>query len=142
MNSRRLYLIEGVVLLALALGIIASLLVPRHTYYFHEVTVNYYQSGAVDFATDTTSLVRSLGVVALAAMVVGALVGTAIGLTNIKHQRTVSIPRSGQLERLVRQYSTEQGTKYELTDEGLQFLQEYGVLENQHMEEAKGRTSF
>jgi Trk-type K+ transport system membrane component len=141
MNSRRLYLVEAAVLVVLALGIVVSLVIPAYTYHFHTLSLNFYQSGAMDFSTDTTSLVRSLGVVALATMVVGALVGTAIGITNTKLNRTVGIGRSGLLQKFVRQYSTEQGTKYELTNEGLQFLREYAVLERQPLEERVKGTS-
>lgn len=142
MNPRRLYLVEAAVLVVLTLGIMISLVIPAYTYHFHVLSMNFYGNGAMDFSTDTTSLVRSLGVVALATMVVGALVGTAIGITNTKLNRTVGISRSGLLQKFVRQHSTEQGTKYELTNEGLQFLQEYAVLENQPLEEkAKGETS-
>jgi len=95
----------------------------------------------VDFTTDITSLVRSLGMVALGTMIVGVLVGTAIGITSTRLKRTVSIPRSGLLQKFVRQYSTEQGTRYELTSEGLQFLQEYAALENQPNEERAKSTA-
>lgn len=134
-------MVEAGVLVVLALGIVVALVIPAYSYHFHELSLNFYQSGAMDFSTDTTSLVRSLGVVALATMVVGALVGTAFGITNTKLNRTVSIPRSGSLQKFVKQYSTEEGTKYELTSEGLQFLEEYAVLENKPLEErAKAAT--
>ena len=137
MNPRRLYLLEAGVLVVLAVGIVVSLVIPAYTYHFHVLSMNFYQNGAMDFSTDTTSLVRSLGVVALATMVVGALVGVSIGITN----RSAGVPSSGSLQKFVRQYSTVQGTKYELTDEGLQFLQEYGALENPPLEERAKSTS-
>jgi hypothetical protein len=142
MNPRRVYLVEAAVLVVLALGIMVSLVIPAYTYHFHRLSLNLYQNGAMDFTTDTTSLVRSLGVIALATMAVGALVGAAIGITSSKLNRTVGIPSSGLLQNFVRQYSTEQGTRYELTDEGLQFLQDYAVLEKQPLEErARGTAS-
>ena len=142
MNPRRLYLLEAGVLVMLAVGIVVSLVIPAYTYHFHVLSMNFYQNGAMDFSTDTTSLVRSLAMVALATMVVGALVGAAIGITSAKLNRTAGVPSSGSLQKFVRQYSTVQGTKYELTSEGLQFLQEYGALETPPLEErAKSTTS-
>jgi hypothetical protein len=141
MTPRRLYLIEVAVLLVLALGITVSLVIPAYTYHFHRLSLNFYQNGAMDFSTDTTSLVRSLGAVALATMTVGALVGVAIGITSSELKRTVRIRRSRLLQNLVRQYSTEQGTRYELTDEGLQFLEDYAILEKQPLEERARSTA-
>jgi len=139
MDPRRLYLIEASVLAVLASGIVISLLIPPYIYHFHTVSLNYYQNGAIDFSTDITSLVRSLGLVALATMIVGALVGAAVGITNMQLRRGVGNSRLG-LQKFVKQYSTEQGTKYELTDEGLQFLREYAVLEQPLEERAKSTT--
>jgi len=123
------------VLVALGLGILVALVFPVYTYHFHTLSLNFYQNGAMDFTTDMTSLVRSLGMVALATMIVGALIGTAIGITSARPNRTFGFSRSGLLDKLVRQYSTEGGTRYELTSEGLQFLKEYAVIENRPPEE-------
>ena len=141
MNPRRLYLLEAGVLVAVAFGITVSLVIPAYTYHFHVLSMNFYRNGAMDFSTDTTSLVRSLGVVAIATMVVGALVGAAIGITNSSLNRTLRIPSSGSLQKFVRQYSTEQGTRYELTSEGVQFLEEHGALENKPVEERAKNTA-
>ena len=137
MNSRRLYLVEVAVLVVLGLGILVALVFPAHTYHFHKLSLNLYQNGAMDFSTDMTSLVRSLGLVALASMIVGALAWTAIGITKTKLNRIAGITSPGLLHRFVRQQSTGEGTKYELTDEGLQLLKEYALLEQPPEEKAK-----
>jgi hypothetical protein len=130
-------LVEVAVLLVLGLGIMVALVLPAYTYHFHTLSLNLYQNGAMDFSTDMTSLVRSLGLVSLATMIVGALVGAAIGITNAGPNRAGGVSSSGSLQKLVRQYSTEKGMRYELTDEGLQFLKEYATLEQPMKERAK-----
>jgi len=142
MNQRILLLVEVAVLVILASGLMVALVIPHYTYHFQTLSLNFYRNGAMDFTTDVTSLVRSLGAVTLATMIVGALIGTAIGITSTGTNPAVSFSSSGVLQRFVRQYSTEQGTRYELTREGLQFLKEYAALEKQPLEErVNGTTS-
>ena len=112
MNPRRLYLVEVAVLVVLRKGITVALIFPAYTYHFHTLSLNLYQNGAMDFSTDMTRLVRSLGMVALATMMVGALIGTAIGLTKATPNRAGGVFGSGLLQKLARQYSTEKGMRY------------------------------
>jgi hypothetical protein len=95
--------------------------------------MNLYQNGTADFSTDITALVRSLGIASLGTMLVGVFVGTALGLTYTQKGKGRSVYDQTVLRRFVNEYQTEKGTRFELTEEGLQFLKEYAYLENENV---------
>ena len=74
---------------------------------------------------------------ALLAMVIGLLVGAAIGLTSLNLNRTAlmlgktTVDESMELlfrSGFVRDVTTHEGTNYEITKTGLQFMKEYQNL--------------
>ena len=108
----------------------------NYTFHFQQVTLNYYTNGQMDFTANASSLVRSLGTVAMLSLVFGATVGGAIVLTCNPHfERTESRSRRGSYEEEMSKMGfvvitkTDQGTTYQLTDFGRRFLKEYRFLE-------------
>jgi hypothetical protein len=148
-------LVESTIIAAVSGAIIYFLIIPTNNYHFQQVVLSFYNNGTTDFSTDVTRLVRGLAVVALAAMVFGLLVGTAIGLgpaqalleagkgetleTKFEEgqivQNTridVALLKSG----LISGIATEDGVKFELTDKGRRFMQEYEKLERELQQKA------
>ena len=91
----------------------------------------------MDFSTDMTAVVRSLSVLALLTMAVGLLVGTAMGLSSLNLSQTARTIGKATVEEsmellvksgFVRGLATEGGAKYEITNTGLRFLEEYQSL--------------
>jgi len=137
MKTTKLLFVELAIVLVVAGAIAYSLLLPSRSYHFHELSLNFYPNGAVDFSTDMTAVVRSLSVLALLTMAVGLLVGTAMGLSSLNLSQTArrigkaTVEESMELlvkSGFVRVLATEGGAKYEITNTGLRFLEEYQNL--------------
>lgn len=138
--NRKLLLVGFTIIGVVAAAISYVLIIPTQNYHFHQVIVNFYKGGAVDFSADVTGLVRGLGVVALACIVLGLLVGSAIRLgraeTLLESKEghfapnakiDVALLKSG----LVSGTATDEGVRFELTDKGRQFMQEYEKIEHE-----------
>jgi len=107
-----------------------------YTLHFGQVTLNYYTNGKVDFTTDASSLVRSLGTVTMLSLVFGVTIGAAVGLTcSPQFDQANSRSRPGNYEEEMARMGfvvvtkTDEGTTYRLTDFGRRFLREYRFLE-------------
>jgi DNA-binding PadR family transcriptional regulator len=84
-----------------------------------------------------TGIVRSLSILALLTMVIGLLVGTAMGLSSLNLSKTAkaigktTVDESMELllkSGFIRGIITNGRTHYEITDSGRQFLEEYQEL--------------
>jgi len=137
-KATQLLLVELAIVLVVA-GVIAySLLLPSRSYHFRQVSVNLYSNGAVDFSADMTSLFRALGVLALMTMILGLLVGTAMGLGAINLSGTARadgrVAVKDSMELLLKSGFVKAVAiggnphQYEITTTGLNFLKEYQDL--------------
>ena len=61
----------------------------NYTFHFEKVTLNFYTNGTADFTTDATSLVRSLGAIAMLSLIFGITTGAAVGLTYNTHLKKI-----------------------------------------------------
>jgi hypothetical protein len=151
-KATSLLLAELAIVLVVA-GVIAySLLLPSRSYHFREVSLNFYPNGAVDFSADMTGLFRALGILTLMTMILGLLVGAAMGLGALNlsgSARAAAGTTVGESVELllksgfVRNVSNQgKSDQYEITDTGLRFLKEYQDLnENaQHAPVSNART--
>jgi hypothetical protein len=111
----------------------------RNTFHFHELTVNYYTDGTMDFSADASALVRSLGVISLMTLIFGLAIGSAISLTTSK-----LLPNSTRIEEnvdgyekalmesgFVRVTKATNGTTYQITELGQRFLRDYAFLKRE-----------
>jgi len=135
-KAKRLLVIELACFSLLATLLFAFLFLNSYTFHFEQVTLNYYTNGKVDFTTDASSLVRSLGTVAMLSLAFGVTIGAAVGLTCSPHFDATdsrSGPRSYEEEMTKMGFvvitKTDEGTTYRLTDFGRRFLREYRFLE-------------
>jgi len=135
-TAKKFLVIEFASFSILATLLFAFMFLHSYTFHFGQVTLNYYTNGKVDFTTDASSLVRSLGTVAMLSLVFGVTLGAAVGLTCSLDFGTVnSRSGSGNYEEEMARMGfvvitkTEEGTTYRLTDFGRRFLREYRFLE-------------
>lgn len=135
-KAKRLLLIELVSFSVLASLLFAFTFLHSYTFHFGQVTLNYYTNGRVDFSTDVSSLVRSLGTVAMLTLFFGVTLGAAVGLTCSPHFEATDSKsgRSNYEEEMAKMgfvvvTKTAEGTTYQLTDHGRRFLREYRFLE-------------
>jgi hypothetical protein len=123
-----LFSITATVLLALVFS-------RNYTLHFEQVTLNVYTNGTSDFTTNVTSLVRSLGTVAIFSLIFGVATGAAIGLTCSHNAGASSSTNPNAYEEevtktgLVVINKTNEGTTYQLTELGRRFLKEYRFLD-------------
>lgn len=136
-KATKLLLAELAIVLVVAGAIAYVLVLPSASYHFRELKLNIYPNGVVDFSADMTTVVRALSILALLTMLIGLLVGTAMGLSSLNLSRTArtigkdAVDNSVQLllkSGFVRKVATEQGTNFEITDTGVKFLREYQRL--------------
>ena len=135
-RAKKFLIIECSLLCVLTTLLITLMFSRNYTFHFDQVTFNYYTNGKVDFTTDATSLVRSLGAVAVLSLFVGVTTGAAIGLTCSLPPKT-SNPASGltdyeeEMTKLgfVVINKSDGATTYTLTDHGRRFLRDYRFLE-------------
>ena len=122
-------------------GVLATLLIVltffhNFTFHFQQVTLNFYTNGKFDFTADATSLVRSLGVVAVLTLFVGVVTGAAIGITcSLPPEASAQASGLSAYERELTKLGfvvinkADGETTYTLTDHGRRFLKEYRFLE-------------
>ena len=143
-KATRLLFVGLSIVVAVAVVIVYSLILPTTSYHFHELTLNAYTDGTADFTVDATKMTRALSVLALLTMMFGLLIGAAIGLTSINFSRTARTVGKATVEEsmelllksgFVKSAPTEDGTKYEITDTGLRFLGDYQDLKSASQQE-------
>ena len=135
-TAKKLLVIEFASFSILATLLFAFMFLHSYTFHFGQVTLNYYTNGKVDFTTDASSLVRSLGTVTMLSLVFGVTIGAAVGLTcSPQFVQSNSRSRPGSYEDEMARMGfvvvtkTDEGTTYRLTDFGRRFLREYRFLE-------------
>lgn len=133
-KAKKLLVIELASFSILATLLFALVFLHSYTFHFQQVTLNYYTNGKVDFTTDVSSLVRSLGTIAILSLVFGITTGAAVGLTCSPHfEAADSGPRSYEEEMAKMGFvvitKSDEGTTYRLTEFGRRFLREYRFLE-------------
>jgi len=135
-KAKKLLVIELASFSILASLLFAFMFLHSYTFHFEKVTLNFYTNGKVDFTTDASSLVRSLGTIAMLSLVFGVTIGAAVGLTCSPHfDATTSRPGQSSYEEEMAKLGfvvitkTDEGTTYKLTDFGRRFLREYRFLE-------------
>ena len=125
--------------------IVYALIIPTTNYHFHALSLNAYSDGTADFSTDSTRMVRALGGLTLLTLTFGLLVGAAIGLTSINLSRTARTVGKATVEEsmelllksgFVKSAPTEDGAKYEITNNGLRFLADYQDLKRSSEQES------
>ena len=129
-------ILAGLPVLVVAGILVGTLIVPKNTFYFRELVVNFYTDGTVNLSTDVTGLVRSLGIVSLLTLFLGLVMGAALGLMaagfplgptrtegDLKEYEK-SLASSG----FVKITTATNGTTYELTEVGKRFLRDYAFL--------------
>ena len=136
MKRNALLVFELVFLFGFATTIAALTFQHSYTFHFEKATMNFYTNGTADFTTDATSLVRSLGAIAMLSLIFGITIGAAVGLTYNTHLKGIeSKPETEGYEEqiaktgLVKIDKTSEGTTYQLTNLGRRFLSEYRFLE-------------
>ena len=135
-KAKKLLVIELASFSILATLLFAFMFLRSYTFHFQQVTLNFYTNGKVDFTTDASNLVRSLGTVAMLSLVFGLTIGAAVGLTcSPQFGSTDSRSGAGNYEEEMSKMGfvvitkTDEGTTYQLTDLGRRFLREYRFLE-------------
>jgi len=136
-RAKKLLLFECTFLGVLTTALLTLVFSRSYIFHFEQLTFNVYRNGSVDFTADATSLVRSLGTVAVLSLFVGVSTGVAIGLTCcLPPKASNSTPGLSEYEReitklgLVVINKTEGATSYTLTDHGRHFLRDYRFLES------------
>lgn len=133
-RAKTLLAVELGSLTLLVSALFVAMFLNSYTFHFEQLTLNFYTNGKVDFTTDASSLVRTLGTVAFLTLFFGITVGAAIGLTYSLHAKATRPGQTNYEEDVAKMgfvviTKTEQGTTYQLTDLGRQFLKEYRFLD-------------
>jgi hypothetical protein len=126
-------------LLAVGWTIAFTMILPKDIFHFHELIITTYANGAVDFSTDVTGLVRSLGILSLLTLILGIVVGTIMGLTmssvhvKVAHvkEKTVGYDHALIDAGFVKITPTTDGVTYQLTEHGRHFLRDYAFLDRE-----------
>lgn len=136
MRAKRLLFFECTLVSILAAALLTLVFSRAYTFHFQQVTLNFYMNGKSDFTADVSSLVRSLGTVAIFSLTFGVTTGVAIGFTCSPRSETMkSASNTNTYEEemtkmgFVEINKTEQGTTYKLTENGRRFLRDYRFLE-------------
>lgn len=103
------------------------LILPKYSIYSHELTVNYYTNGAMDFSVDATSLVRSLGIISLMTLLLGLTAGAAMGL-GARLEEAYEYEKAIEKAGFVKITDMPDGTEYQITEYGRRFLRDYAFL--------------
>lgn len=144
-KATKLLFVELGIVLVVGGVIVYALIIPTTNYHFHVLSMNAYQDGTADFSTDSTRMVRALGGLTLLTLAFGLLVGAAIGLTSINLSQTARTVGKATVEEsmelllksgFVKSIPTEDGTKYEITNNGLRFLTDYQDLKRTSEQES------
>jgi len=121
-------------LLAVGWAIAFTMIIPKGIFHFHELVITTYTNGTMDFSTDATTLIRSLGIVSLLTLILGLIIGATMGLTASNIVR-VKNPDEYEHELMtaafVKVTPTPDGTTYQLTEHGRQFLRDYAFLDRE-----------
>jgi len=135
-KAKKLLFIECALFLIIATMLFGFMFFHSFTFHFEQVTLNVYKNGTSDFTTNVTSLVRSLGTIAVFSLFFGVATGAAIGLTCSPHIETAnSALGPGAYEEEIEKLGfvvinkTDEGTTYRLTEHGRRFLNDYRFLE-------------
>ena len=122
---------ELALLLAVGWTIAVTVILPKGIFHFHELIITTYTNGTMDFSTDATALVRSLGTLSLLTLILGLVLGTTMGLTAssvAQVKKTVGYDHALTGAGFVKITSTPDGVTYQLTEHGRQFLRDYAFL--------------
>lgn len=122
---RLLVAIATVSIVAAAMSLV--LILPKYSIYSHELTVNYYTNGAMDFSVDATSLVRSLGIISLMTLLLGLTAGAAMGL-GARLEEAYEYEKAIEKAGFVKITDMPDGTEYQITEYGRRFLRDYAFL--------------
>jgi len=143
----KLIVVEFAIVLGFAAVITQSLILSNSIMHFHEFFLNFYTDGTSDFSANVTTLVRSLGIVVLLALIFGVTIGAAITLTAANRAKQIaaaaeSMAHLDQYEKalvasgLVIVARNKEGTTYQVTETGRRFLMEYTDLRRKLEEQA------
>jgi hypothetical protein len=131
-KRNKLILAEAALTCIIALFVASALVLPNYNLHFHKLTVTYYTDGTMDFSTDATALVRSLGTISLLTLGLGVMVGAAVVLTTSELRQTKKsvsgYENSLVAGGLITVTPTQEGTAYQLTENGRRFLYDYAFL--------------
>jgi len=130
----RVLVTELAMLLAVGWAIAFTMIIPKGIFHFHELVITTYTNGTMDFSTDATILVRSLGIVSLLTLILGLVIGATMGLTasNIVHvKKTDEYEHELMATGFVKITPTPDGATYQLTEHGRQFLRDYAFLDRE-----------
>ena len=131
---------EVALLLAVGWAIAVTMIIPKNIFHFHELVMTTYTNGTMDFSTDATVLIRSLGIVSLMTMGLGLLIGVTMGLTPASHSHAktaMHVQDSEEYEHvlaaagLMTIIRTPDGATYQLTEHGRRFLRDYAFLDRE-----------
>ena len=133
-KAKKLLFIECALFSILATVLFTLMFSRNYTFHFQQVTLNFYTNGTSDFSANATSLVRSLGTVAVFSLFFGVTTGAAIGLTCSAHSEPTNSHSNAYEEEMTKMgfivvNKTDEGTTYKLTELGRRFLRDYRFLE-------------
>lgn len=122
-------------LLPVGWAIAVTMIIPKKFFHFHELIVTIYANGAMDFSTDVTGLVRTLGILSLLTLILGLVLGTMMGLTasSVTHvkEKTVGYDHALTAAGFVKITPTPDGVTCQLTEHGRHFLRDYAFLDRE-----------
>jgi hypothetical protein len=120
-------------LLAVGWSIAVTMILPKGIFHFHELVITTYTNGTMDFSTDATILVRSLGIVSLLTLILGLVIGATMGLTasSVVHvkEKMNDYEHALAAAGFMKITPTPDGVTYQLTEHGRHFLREYAFLD-------------
>jgi len=132
---------ELAVIVAVSWAIAVTLILPKGTFHFHELVITTYANGTTDFSADASGLIRSLGIVSFLTLVLGLVIGLTMGMTasnftltknsNMHVDGTETYEHALSTAGLMLITRTAEGTAYQLTEHGRQFLREYAFLDRE-----------
>ena len=138
----RLLATELATLLIVGWTIAVTTIIPKDVFHFHELVITTYANGAMDFSTDATGLVRSLGILSLLTLSLGIVSGTAMGLAASSFaqgkKRTIKYDEALTSAGFVKIRPTRDGVAYVLTEHGRQFLRDYAFLDREALTNPEG----
>jgi len=127
-----------VMLFTVSWTVAAVLILPKGIFHFHEMVITTYANGTTDLSTDASGLIRSLGIVSLLTLVLGLVIGLTIGLSasnftlannsDIQLDPTQTYEHALSAAGLMSITRRSDGTTYQLTEHGRQFLRDYAFL--------------
>jgi len=132
-------------LLAVGWAIAFTLILPKDIFHFHQLTITTYTNGTMDFSTDASILVRSLGIVSLLTLILGLVIGGSMGLalSADRVKETNGYEHALATAGFMKITRTRDGVTYQLTEHGRHFLRDYAFLDREAvtLRESHGSTS-